>query len=214
MTLPELQTQAKTFEKKYKALKEKIESEVAEWKWCKKQFFTAEPFYFEKNRYGVPPKILKTEPKDSAGYVHCGFNAAGQVVMEKEIQKFPDHGWDRFFIYEDKLIWELGFNKKGEMVYLRRFEIESGLTKKCEHLHLFMGGKQHRTEAFNYNASNQLVSSVMHNVYYDRKEMSSLYQYRYEYNGSNELINIIADIDHTYDPKPIRDFYIYKSKKQ
>jgi hypothetical protein len=213
MTLEQLQKQAKKFEKNHKALKEKIESEVVEWKWSKKQFFSADPFYYEKNRYGAPPKLLKKAPKDPSGYVQCGFNAAGQVVMEKEIQKFPDHGWDRFFIYEENIIWETGFSKKGEIVYLRRFEVEHGLTKKCEHLHIF-GSKQYRTEAFNYNASGQLISSTMHNVYYDRPGMSSLYQYRYEYNESNELINVIADIDHTYDPKPSRDFHIYKSKKQ
>lgn len=212
MTLDELQKQAKTFEKNYKTLKEKIEREVVEWKWSKKQFFSAEPFYYEKNRYGAPAKILKTAPKDPSGNVECGFNATGEVVMEKEIRKFADHGWDRFFIREENLIWELGFSKKGEIHYLRRFVTENSLTKQCDHLHLVMGGKQHRTEVFNYNSQNQLTSSVMHNVYYDRPGMSSLYQYRYEYDDDGKLRNLIADIDHTYDPKPIRNFFIHKAK--
>lgn len=210
MTLEELKKQATTFKKKYNALKEKTESEVVEWKWSKKQFYSAEPFFNEKDRRGKQAKLLKSTPKDPAGNVICGFNVAGQVIMEKEIQKFPDHGWDRFFIYEGDIIWELGFSKKGEITYLQRSETENGLTKKLECLHVF-GSKQHRTEAYNYNNSNQLVSSVMHNVYFDQINQSSLYQYRYEYK-ENELQAIIADIDHTYDPKSHRNLFVYKAK--
>lgn len=212
MTLEELQKQATTFKKKYNALKEKIEGEVVEWKWSKKQFYSAEPFFNEKDRRGKQAKLLKSTPKDPAGNVQCGFNATGQVIIEKEIQKFPDHGWDRFFIYEESIIWEMGFSKKGEMKYLRRFEIENGLTKKCEHLHLVIGGQQNSTEAYNYNNLNQVVSSVMHNVYDGNVNKSSLYQYRYEYIEENELKFIIADIDHTYSPKPIRGLFVYKAK--
>ena len=176
MTLEELQTQATTFEKNYKSLKEKIESEIVKWEWSKKQFYSTEPFFNEKDRRGKQAKLLKNPPKDPSGNVQCGFNAGGQVIIEKEIQKFPDHGWDRFFIYEGDSIWELGFTKKGEVTYLTRFEIENGLTKKYETLHLF-GSKQYRTEAYNYTNSNQIISSVMHNVYFDRTNMSSLYQY-------------------------------------
>ena len=211
MTLDELQNQATTFEKNYISLKEKIESEVAEWKWSKKQYYSVEPFFNEKDRRGKQAKLLKNAPKGPAGNVQCGFNTAGKVMIEKEIQKFPDHGWDRFFMYEENIIWEMGFTKKGEITYLCRFEIENGLTKKSEYLHLF-GSKQYHTEAYNYNDSNQLVSSVLHNVYYDSVNMSSLYQYIYEYDDNNELKAIIANIDHTYDPKPIRNFFVYKAK--
>lgn len=208
MTKEELNTQIDTWASQYKSLYVKAEEGVVDWKWCKKQYFTVEPFFFEKQNKR-PAKLLKVVPADTAGYVQCGFDSGNQVLIEKEIQSHPGHGWDRIYLYESgKCIWELAFSKDGEIQYGRYNHWIGDRLSYYHHKHFF-GDVRYFREEYLYE-EDRVRSSTLSVIYPDRGDQST-YQYTYIYDDHIILQSITANISHSYS-KGYQGLSIYKRK--
>lgn len=208
MTQEELEVQIHNWASQYRTLYLNAEEQVIVWKWSKKQYFTQEPFFYQKQNK-QPAKLLKVAPADPAGYVKCGFDTINQVLIEKEIQSNPDHGWDRIYMYEaGKCIWELAFSKSGDIQYGRYYHWIEDRLSYYHHKHFF-GDVRFFREEYEYE-QDRIRSSKLLVVYPNRGDQST-YDYTYIYDANVVLQMITANISHSYS-KGYQDLTIYKRK--
>ena len=208
MTHKELEDQLLDLEQQYASLKNSLEANVTDWRWSRRQYYSAEPFFNEKQNKKVP-KLLKSTPTNPAGMVMCGFDVNQRVIVEKEIQSHELHGWDRFYIYDEGLCtWELAFSKEGKMQYGRRYFWEHQLLQYYQHKHLFGDVRFFREEYF--YEEGKIRTSILDVDFVGRGDHSR-YIYTYIYTADQQLLRITANIEHSYS-KGYNDLVIYKNK--
>jgi hypothetical protein len=85
----------------YAKLKRTCEAQVVEWRWATWTTLEDGPYYFERHRWGRG-RWLKGEPATRAGRYQYGFDAAGRVVVEREVLKvgkWPESWKEEFLAY-------------------------------------------------------------------------------------------------------------------
>jgi hypothetical protein len=71
----------------YDERKVTAEREVSSWRWASGPWFDARPLYFERHN-DRPGRLLKKPPASPKNRVEVGFDAAGQVLVQREHNEF------------------------------------------------------------------------------------------------------------------------------
>ena len=89
-----LHVDAQTADRMFGALKSQYderkvaaEQAVSSWRWASGSWFDARPLYFERHNVR-PGRLLKKPPARPKGRIEVGFDAAGEVLVEREHNEF------------------------------------------------------------------------------------------------------------------------------